>query len=340
MFLLWLLGAVASAQDDCPDVRELVDAGWEAYEEAELERARELIVESHESLSCQTRVIGSDELLLLYRLDALVSITMEDNKGAVYATIRAVTLDPEVAPPAEDGPELAELHATWADRLREATATLRVAGSGDVYVDGVRMDETAPLQVLEGEHLVQFEGVDGWVCQVRDVVGDNVIETGRPSELPEGPIEPPIEEPDEPPIEEPDEPPIEEPDEPIEEPVEDPDPDPGPDRPRRRHRVGLLVTGGVIAAAGGGVAGYAFTEELAFKNDDFYPDSFGACQKGQTCYLDARQSAIVEEAERVQLLYGIGYGVAAVGVLVLGTELIILPAPTAGGGSLHLTVDW
>ena len=49
-----------------------------------------------------------------------------------------------------------------------------------------------------------------------------------------------------------------------------------------------------------------------------------------------RVDAIRADALAVRMIYIAGYRLSALGVGLLGAELFVLPAPTAGGGSLQL----
>ena len=320
--MLWLGWLAANAvAAPCADLPVLTEQGWAAFYDAELERSREIVVEANASLSCQTEVVAKESLLALYRLDALVSVSQEDRKSAMYATIRMVTLDPAAAPDDELGPVIAELHDTWSSRLAETTIKVTETGAGEAYLDGALVPAEG-LVVVEGEHLVQVRMHDGtFTSELREVAQALALETG-------GEVAPPDGGPNDPP----DGPDVKEPKEPKE-------PKPGSDDPRS-HRVGLIATSGVLIAAGAGGATYAWSQERAFLASSYNPPAFGECARLEPCYAGQRRSAIIEDAKQIRLMYGVSYGVAAAGALLLGTELMILPAPTAGGGGLVLHAEW
>ena len=163
--LLWLTAAPWAVA--CPDVSDEVEAGWAAFDDAELQQAGGHVKSAYDALDCQKTVVPTRTLLGLYRLDALISMSTADRDGGVYATIRAVTADPESSPPETLGPDLAELHQTWVVRLSGTKAVLEVTGGGDVWVDGQPLPAPRRIEVLEGEHLLQYESGDGFMSVVR-----------------------------------------------------------------------------------------------------------------------------------------------------------------------------
>ena len=181
MLLLWIGTALAAP---CPELASVVDGGWDAFYDAEIDAAKEASATAHQALECLEQVAPIDALLDLYRLDALIALSEGDQRSAVYATIRAVTVSPDTSPPADLGPELSDLHETWADRLAGSRARVRVEGGGTLWVDGRAATASAPLTVVEGEHLVQLDGPEGWTSGIRDISSDLVIETGLPTSEP------------------------------------------------------------------------------------------------------------------------------------------------------------
>lgn len=316
--LLWSLISVAWASP-CGDVPTQVELAWGAYNEAELERAKALLAATYEMLGCQQTVVSPETLLEFYRLDALVSLTQEDRKGAVYATIRSVAVEHQGAhPPAEYGPELAELYETWASRLGETLVTVRVVDGGTAWIDGRPVTWQAPLQVVEGEHLVQIQAAGGFGSQVAEISSDLLLETGIP--LPpeaSAPVAPP------PVLAKAPEPGLPHSVAPS---VHDLDPDPV----GRRRPVGLLVGGGVGAALGGAALGWAWQAERRFLDDPYAREVYGACERGTTCYAQARQAAIQGDATRIRIAYVGGYALTGVGLGVLGLGVIGLPVHTDG----------
>ena len=78
--LLALLATLGHAS--CPDLAERVNAAWALFGDAELQDAKDAIADAYEGVPCQGRVITTDELMALYRLDGLVSLALDDPKGA------------------------------------------------------------------------------------------------------------------------------------------------------------------------------------------------------------------------------------------------------------------
>lgn len=308
--LLFLALVAPATAEPCAPVVDAVDQGWAAFYDAELEQAKASVARAYELLPCQDQPVPTQHLLQLYRLDAISAVSLGDQKGSVYATIRAVVTDPDAVPPSELGPDLAELHRTWSSRLRESTATVSVDGAESAWIDGREITPLQPLEVLQGEHLVQLLGQEGWSTEVKEISADLVLDTLGDSPLVALPDPPP----DEPP---PDEPPPE---------IVPPDL-PRPGKGRRVRRATLLTTGGLVTAGGGATLALAFMEEQTFLGRPYTPDSFGGCEAGMPCYTAAREEKIREDADAINQLYAIGYGLVGVGVLVLGTELVLLPAP-------------
>jgi hypothetical protein len=317
MVVVWGLLAAAWA-GPCAEVPALVGDAWSAYEDAEVDRADELLDEAVASLGCQDAVVPTEDLLGLFRLSALVALSRGDRDGAVVHTIRALVVQPDEPPPVQYGPQLAELHQSWKARLGGGGFSLRVDGE-QAWVDGRQVTSDEPVKLLVGEHLVQWAGPEGFQSRFVELTVDSVVVVG------EGVIREDLGGTE----------------------IEDPEPPdrkpPPPDQPPReapRHRVGLLVTGGLLTAAGAGVTAYAFTEEGDFRGNPYDDERYGGCVKIQPCYDNARSDQITQDAERINISYAIGYGVTALGVLTLGTELLLLPAPTEGGGSLSLAMRW
>ncbi|MCB9677524.1 MAG: hypothetical protein H6737_20615 [Alphaproteobacteria bacterium] len=285
----------------CPPTATQVAQARAAFDDAEIEQAANILQSAVENLGCQTAVVDGLTLLELYRLDGLVALSRMDTKAAVYATIRAVTVDPSAAPPPQYGPELAELHHTWSDRLRTSTATLGINGGGGVWVDGQAMTHGNTRVVLQGEHLLQIDMGGDFASHVMDVTGDHVVETGAPPPpgVP-GPVMPgPMPAPVGPrPVPVPAPVPI----------VPSPLPDPlDPDRPKKRKRpVALWAAGGAALVAGGATFGWAaYQDEVVFPSRQF-PD----------------EPSVDRAASQVRIAYGTGYGLMGVGGVLLVTNAI------------------
>lgn len=310
---MWWLWTAAAWATPCPEFAPLVERGWESFYDAELDVTRDHVAAAYGALSCQDAAVGTHTLVDLYCLDALTAVAAGDDKTAVYAVIRAVVADPDSPPPEDLGPQLAELHSIWSDRLREATAWLQVSGGGTVWADGKGVTALQPMELLQGDHLVQYEGPDGWHSTVLAIDQDTTITTGIP-----GPEPAPI---------------------PTDDDISEPDseaiavlPEPGPALPayhrgRAVRRTVVLATGG-LAAGGGAVAlAVARTRETQFLADPYDRNVFGSCKPWDSCYPDARNQAIVTDAVRIRNLYVLGYAALGVGMLALGTETFVLPGP-------------
>ena len=170
---------------DCPGVRGQVDAAWDAFYDAELDEAKTIVSDAVQSLDCQSEVVDTATLLELYRVDGLISLTKEDRKGSVYATIRAVTVDPDAGPPADMGPELAALHTDWAQRLSASQVSVRLVDGGEAWLDGREMIPGERVEVVAGEHLIQVRRDEAVVSYVEEITRIVVV-TGEPVVLEEG----------------------------------------------------------------------------------------------------------------------------------------------------------
>ncbi len=308
----WLATSAWAAP--CAEVPALVGDAWSAYEDAELDRADALLDQGVASLGCQDAVVPTADLLGLFRLSALVALSRGDRDGAVVHTIRALVVDPSEAPPLQYGPQLQELHQSWKVRLGNTTYRLRVEG-GSAYVDGRPIGSGASIALLPGDHLVQWAGEEGFRSEFRELTVDTVLSVAT-SELAEDMEGAP-------------------PPDRVPRPSQ-------PDEPRegRRHRGGLLAVGSVLALAGGGVVGYGFVQEQTFSRDAYDAPQYGSCAVGSRCYDHARIEQIEADAAEINVFYAVGYGVAGLGVLTFGTEMLILPAPTRGGGGIAMRVRW
>ncbi len=311
MLYVWL--AAAALAEPCPEVPAQVQLAWDAFNDAELEHAKEIISSTNESLACQSAIVPTEDLLALYRLDALVSLAQEDPKGAVYATLRAVAADHvKGAPPEEKyGPDLADLYRSWVDRMSGTLVAVRVDGGGFAWVDGRRADALNPLQVTEGEHLIQVEIPNLIRSDLVDVNADYTVYTGIPG--PKLPIPVPVPDPD---------------------PVT-PIPTPIPTPPGRRRPIPILVGGGVAAVLGGAALATAYRSELAFKANTYTAAKYDDCGRNQACYPQARADVINNDAVKIRVAYGAGYGLTSVGVGLLGVGAVGFPARTSG-----VTMGW
>lgn len=309
MFLaLW--AALAFSQD-CPDLSEQVVAARALFDDAELESAKSAIEKAYGTVGCQVRVVETEELLALYRLDGLVSLALGDPKGATYATIRAVAADHATgAPPAEYGPELAEEYRTWSSRLGSALIYVRVAGAGTVWIDGRELDASRWVQVAEGDHLVQVKTSTGFRSEVAVLGADHIVVTGEPGPNPVLLPEPaPAPTPSPVPV-------------PVPVPI-GPDPDPVPTG--RRRPAAFFVTGILSGALGGAAIFWGSEQEKLFIGRQYDDDIYGGCLSTQDCYEGARVREIRGDADLINGIYATGYGLSALGAGLLTAGAVGLP---------------
>ena len=297
--ILYLAG-LGIAAASCPTLTEAVRDARAAFDDAEVELAGARVRDGYAAIACQELPLTNDELLGLYWLDAVVAISREDRKSAQYAVIRAVTAAPEKGPPQDLGPELAELYATWRGRLEATTALVTPRGGGRRYLDGLAFD--TPRRVLQGEHVFQHEGLDGFESLEVDVVGDQTLDTG----LPGGPAAAPVAKP------------TSKPQKPVK-----PEPADG------THPTALVVIGGIAVAAGAGGIGWAFAGEQRFGKTAYDDDVYGSCARTEACWADERATAIRADASQVNLAYGTGYGLLGLGGAMLSVAVATWGGPAA-----------
>lgn len=322
---VWVLGLLLQTAwgASCPEgvlpLREQLDAAWAQYNDAEVQAAEALVQVATEQLPCQTQVVPTADLLDLYRLDALISITVNDNEGAVFATLRAVAVQHEGAvPDSSYGPYLIELYETWSLRLGGALVKVGVDGGGQVWVDGRPLQAPQVLGVAQGEHLIQVEAHGGVSSQLLDLRADHLIVTGAP-----GPTSAFVAAPAAPPAAAP---------APLPEPVPmAPAPTPVPAvtaaPSSRRKRPLWAFAGAGLAGAGAAFAlGSAWVSEKNFLADPY---------AGQGAL---RADNIARDARTIRTAYQAGYGLAAVsgGLLTFG----VVGLPAAQGPTLGWRVRW
>ncbi len=300
MFGLLVSLALAAPCGEAPPLPERVQGAFREYNDAEVEAAKDILAEAYTELVCHRRVVTSAELLDLYRADGLVSISLSDNKGAVYATLRAVAVDhASGAPPEAYGPYLRELYDTWASRAATELIEVAVHGGGTVYVDGRPLVHGVPVATTAGEHLVQIEVGGVYRNEVLDLTDDHVVVTGTPP--PPGAVAPaPAPEPALDPVEP----------EPVAAPTpEAVPPEPPPEEGRGRRRPAWAFAGAAVAAGGGAFAlGSAMVSEQNLKRDPY------------AGYGDAREEVIRKDQQTIRVAYGLGVGLSAVsaGLLTVG----------------------
>lgn len=276
---LW--AAAAAACDPLPE--QLVRA-QAALDDAEVAQAKEILSRAYASLSCQTEVVGTDALRTLFRLDGVVELAADDKNAAVYAVLRAVAVDPiDGFDPAREGPELFALYQTWAARLGPARVRVSASPDQEAWLDGRPVRADAPLEVAQGEHLVQIRSASGFESRIAEISTD--LHLGAAS------------------------------------PVVGPPPPPAPADPasppstRRRDWPSTVawVGGALVGAAGGGVIAWGGAREAAFVAHPFDADAYGGCARADACYPDARATAIQQSAQQVRWTYLTGYGLAGGG---------------------------
>jgi hypothetical protein len=314
-FPLLLLIAGAASAADCPPVGEQVTRAWDAFYDAELEEAKNTVSAAVQSLKCQSELVNTETLMELYRVDALISLTKDDRKGSVYATIRAVTVDPNSGPPSDMGPELGELYADWSQRLGESKIAVRLADDGEAWVDGKKLVTGEYTELIAGEHLIQYRDDEMIRSSVEELTSNWVIVTGPPIPNTKGGA-PTSTGPDPIPYELPSR--VAATEATI------------PQESGRRRPWGFGLAGALTTAAGGAMLGVSVAEEQRFLSLDYLDATYNGCARGQDCYQSAREDAIRADANRVQVLYGSAYGLLTAGVATSLVSIIGLPAYTDG----------
>lgn len=308
-FSLW--ASLASGQD-CPDLAERMTSARALFDDAELQAAKSVVAEAMSSLDCQGRVLTTDQLMELYHLDTLVSITLSDRKGATYSTLRAVAADHTAQPPAASyGPLLVDLWATWTERLSSDLIPIRVQGNGLVWVDGRQIDHNQILYATGGEHLIQVRANGTLRSELVELTEGHVVITGEP-----GPGPKPF-----PPEEEAstDVPPVAGLSESATPPVssEVPVAESG-----RRRPWGYFIGGALMGLAGGGAMYWASTEEERFLSDPYTSGTYGDCSQDQACWTEARDEEISRDALMINLGYGAGYSMLAGSTTLFGVGVV------------------
>lgn len=308
---LSLLAALAFSQE-CPDLAERMTSARALFDDAELEASKNVVAEAMGALDCQGRVLTTEQLLELYRLDTLVSITQADRKSATYATLRAIAADHTAIPDeTRYGPLLVSLWNTWAERLSADLIPVRVAGAGLVWVDGRQIDHSQILYVAAGEHLIQTRANGTLKSELLELTESHVVETGEPGP---GPADFPPEESSV--------------DETVSSEGEDavlPVATSVPSVPQeagRRRPWGYFVGGALVGLAGGGAMAWAAMEEERFLADPYLANSYGGCDRSQSCWAEGRDDAIAQDALLINVGYGAGYGLLATGTALFGVGVV------------------
>lgn len=288
-----------------------MDEAYAAYNDAETEMAIGLLRKAHEALECQTKPVEQSALISLYHLDALTALSAEDQKGAVYAMIRAISVDPTALPPQSMGPEIAEMHSTWSARLQTATLSLSIADDASpLWIDGQLLGPGESRKLVEGEHLFQREDDGAFRTVVVDVsakISESSpwfvrIESAAPKPVMES------------------------------QPVVAPEKKAPKKKknPKKAVRLGVTLSGVAVAVAGGGLLGWGATEEAKFSNATYPLENFSN--------ENQRVSTIEADARRINQLYMLGYGLIGVGVATTSVGVFVMPV--SGGTGVGLQGRW
>ena len=219
------------------------------------------------------------------------------------------------------GPELVTASEAARARRPDQTVTVHLDGGRRAWIDGQLIGGGERLELVPGSHLIQASNGTTSSAEWVAIESDSFLDVGegiRVWDMPaasEQALSVPV----------------------AQEAASVPPSAVGmelPRSPRRGHRTGLLVTGALTAAAGGGALVYAWQSENQFKTDPYNGDTYGGCALADDCYGRARIDAIQGDATRIRAAYLVGYGLTALGVGLVGTELFILPAPRASGGQV------
>lgn len=305
---------------DCTDLSTRLDDASAAYDDAEIAETGRLLDKAIGELACQERLLDNRELAALFQFRALVALSAEEQETAVLSILRSVAAAPDAPPAPESSPELISMFDKWSRRLEKALVDVRVQGAGSAWVDGREVKPGRVLRVVEGEHLIQYEGTDGVEGEVRELSDDHVVATLTPVEPEPEPAPQPV---------------------PAPAPVTPPPraPAPPPVDPKRRGRPGWIAAGLTGATLGGGAILAAFMRERSFTNDPYNAESYDGCLSGSSCYARARANVIRKDATVIRALYGAGYGLSGAGVVVTGIGALLV-RPDLGGAEIELTLRW
>ncbi|MFH1468051.1 MAG: hypothetical protein ABIO70_26935 [Pseudomonadota bacterium] len=166
---LLLPGAAHAA--DCDDLVSSMDAISKALAEVEIERAVGLAEWAGGQLECQSRPVNTVVLTGLFQLTGAAALFNGDGVGAEIAFSRAVAVSPTTPVDPMYGDEVASLYGKVQRRLvAEPTGALTVLGPVEAWLDGRSVKIGLPLDLMPGDHLLQWreEGgsVKGRVIQV------------------------------------------------------------------------------------------------------------------------------------------------------------------------------
>jgi hypothetical protein len=342
MLALWLTLAIAAP---CGDLAAALRGAQEALDDAEVDVAASRLVEADAALLCQPEPVPAERLRELFGLQAVVALTQGRAAEAQVAAVRAVTTAPDSPPDAAFGPEVRALWDRWYARLASARVDVTVAGGGVMWLDGAPLAPGERRSVVLGEHVVQIVGEGPARGALLEITGPATLPTGLPERAPTPPVAPIVPEAaQEVPTEstESTDAPAPEVVAPPEVGVEVPAPEPAPADPgpavsrltRRPHPVALGVGLGAVVL-GGGAAIAGAVAEAGFRDAAYDAETYGGCVRADDCYARERADRVAADAAGIRALYGVGYGLLGLGVVVSGASFAIAAPP----GGVKLTVS-
>ncbi|MFH1469689.1 MAG: hypothetical protein ABIO70_35210 [Pseudomonadota bacterium] len=146
----------------CPDVNLSLGALRQQLDEARFDEASALGRKLEEQLTCQPRAVNPVTLASLYQLLGAVQYFSNERDSADYywsvalAMGPSTSLDPSLGQGAVDAFERVR-----AKLLAEPTAAAQIAPGVSAWLDGRRLVEGMPQDVLAGLHLLQREEAGG-----------------------------------------------------------------------------------------------------------------------------------------------------------------------------------
>jgi hypothetical protein len=158
---LTLLPAVAHAQD-CPSLVEAVDQISSALQQVEIERAQELATTAYDGIACQPEPVNPVTLAGLFQLIGAVAVFAGETADADAAFARAVAISPMATIDSIYGSDVEQLYQQVQRRLLdEAGGSLLVRGSAAAWLDGRTVTMGVPVDLVVGQHLLQWQLEDG-----------------------------------------------------------------------------------------------------------------------------------------------------------------------------------
>lgn len=285
MFLALLLSISALGQT-CPDLGEQTRLAWDRYGQAELEAAAAALERAESAVVCQTGPLSRAALLELHWLRALVALSSDDAPEVRRALAAAVAVDHTERPPIAYGPELRSLWEQLAARASTGLVSIVVQGAGPAWIDGREVGPGAAVQVAPGPHVVQVQEGLQWSTEVRQIDMSHTVSTGGV-------------------------------------------PTPTPTAPplvRRRQRPPVLwIATAAVGAASAFAIGSGIRSERSFASSRYRAISYDHCRYDQPCYPVVRENAIRADASRINVAYGVGYGLAVLSGGLLTVTIVGLP---------------